>query len=177
VRLHGRPVGQLYKIDYRRYGVQIPVSMADEIDRLAKEQPPKSASTIIVEFLVKGMYGYGSCSREDMAQLLDDQSALMRAGPLALAVLYGDEEKRQVAATHLAELIGNSIKRKPTQVALVAEPMLLTSVGKDHTGKGAGDLPSLDSQAAAKARRLEQSAKSGPGGGASGRAKSKTERA
>jgi hypothetical protein len=107
-------VAQLYKTEYRRYGVQLPIPLADEIDRLVKAQPQTSASTVIVEFVTRGMLGYGTCSKEEMYQLQSDQAALLRAGPLALTVLYGEESKRAEAAHQLAELISNSIMRKPT---------------------------------------------------------------
>lgn len=109
---------QLYKIDYRRYGVQLPIPLADEVDRIAKSDT-RSASQVIVEQLQRALYGYGLCSNEEMAELRDDQMTLLRSVPLAMGVLYGDRAKREEMAMQLAEMITKATTRKPTE--LVAE--------------------------------------------------------
>lgn len=110
-------MAQLYKIDHRRYSVQIPVALADEVDRLVLLSK-QSASQVVVDQLNRALNGYGRCSEREMEELKRDQMTLLRAVPLSLAVLYGDQAKRVAAAMQLAEMIAEATTRKPTlQVA------------------------------------------------------------
>lgn len=118
-------VAQLYKVEYRRYGVQAPARMADEIDRVARERAPMSASQVIVEYLQRGMFGSGIYSAEEVAQWRRDELAMLRASRLALDALHGPESERPARLQELARfVIESGMRRAPEYQQAEKAPLL-----------------------------------------------------
>lgn len=124
-------VAQLYKVQYRRYGVQAPLKIADEIDRLAQERAPIGASQIIVEFLQRGMFGAGIWEQEQIRQWQSDEMSLLKAARMAIDALHGPAEQREERFNSLAKFVieaglrsgsGRDYRNEPEQNLLVAEP-------------------------------------------------------
>ena len=110
---------QYLKNEYRRYGAQLPLDIADIVDEETKRRDI-SAAQVITEQMRKALFGYGLCSHEEMAQLRRDQLSLLKASKHALAILYGDPKNREAVAQELAEFIVGATTRQPSLVA--AEP-------------------------------------------------------
>lgn len=108
-------MGQLYKVEYRRYGVQIPIPIADEIDQLVAENPLRSASQVIVDGLRRGYYGSGIHAPEQISIWQDTEIAMMRAVRMAIDALNGPMDKREQRLAELATFVIESGLRKSSE--------------------------------------------------------------
>jgi hypothetical protein len=105
-------MAQLYKTPYKRYGVQMPMDLAEYIDK-ETERLKQSASQVIVEIVRKG------ATAEPEAQihsLYDDQRALLEASRLAVTAVHGPQDERNISLELLLSHLLTAGMRKPTAI-------------------------------------------------------------
>lgn len=155
-----RGVAQLYKVQYRRYGVQAPLNIADEIDRVAQERAPIGASQIIVEFLQRGMFGSGIWSAEQISQWQSDELKLMRAARMAIDALHGPAEEKEQRLGELARfVIESGLRQKPGAQEYQHEPEKNLRAAEPRPAQDGGAPPGVTRAAGAGPRhRVSRSA-------------------
>lgn len=132
-------MAQLYKADYRRYMVQLPVKLADEVDEIAKAET-KSASQVIVEHLNKGMFGAGIYTPAEIKQWSDDELAMLRAARLALDAIHGPQEEREIRLQSLVKhVIEAGLRKSKSPIYSEREDDKLKAA--EHTPPTEGEPP------------------------------------
>ncbi len=107
----------LYKADYKRYGVQMPLDASSQVEEIARVEN-KSASQVIVE---KFIIGLNAEKPQRLVELHNDELALLRAARLALEVMHGPAATREAAVEALTRHVIQSGLRRTSEEKMAAE--------------------------------------------------------